>query len=135
MKIAITYENGEIFQHFGHTKQFKIYDTQEGKIIKEQIISTDGQGHGALSAFLLNNGIQALICGGIGGGAQDALAQAGIKLYGGVSGNADEAVKLLLEGKLEFNPNIHCSHHEQGHSCSGEHCQENKHKCLGNGNS
>jgi hypothetical protein len=30
MKIAVTYENGMIFQHFGHTEQFKIYETENG---------------------------------------------------------------------------------------------------------
>ena len=68
MRIAVTYENGDIFQHFGHTKQFKLYDIEEGKIVKEQIVDTNGQGHGALSGFLTNAGVEALICGGIGGG-------------------------------------------------------------------
>lgn len=43
MRIAVTYENGDIFQHFGHTKQFKLYDIAEGKIVKEQIVDTNGQ--------------------------------------------------------------------------------------------
>lgn len=133
MRIAVTYENGEIFQHFGHTSQFKIYDVENGVITKTQVIDTMGSGHGALAGFLVQNGVDALICGGIGGGAQSALAAAGIKLYGGASGNADNAVKSLLDGSLLFNPDVKCSHHEHGeHSCGEHNCGEDKHGCGGN---
>lgn len=89
MRIAVTYENGEVFQHFGHTEQFKVYDIEDGRIVKSLIVDTNGQGHGALAGFLLGGGVDVLICGGIGGGARNALAQAGIRLYPGASGNAD----------------------------------------------
>lgn len=133
MRIAVTYENGEIFQHFGHTQKFKIYDVEDKKIVKEQVIDTMGSGHGALAGFLLENGVNALICGGIGGGAQNALAEAGIQLYGGVAGSADDAARALAEGVLAYNPNVHCSHHGhgEGHSCGEHHCGEDKHGCAG----
>ena len=108
MKIAVTYENGQIFQHFGHTEQFKIYDAEGGKIINSEVINTNGSGHGALAGMLSALGVDALICGGIGGGAQMALAQAGIKLYGGVSGSPDAAVEALLNGTLGYNPDVKC---------------------------
>lgn len=131
MRIAVTYENGSIFQHFGHTEQFKLYDVQEGKIVSSQVVDTNGSGHGALAGVLNALGVDALICGGIGGGARTALEAAGIKLYGGVSGQADDAVQALLSGQLEFNPDVMCSHHEQHHS--GEHhCGEHgcgEHHC------
>lgn len=133
MRIAVTYENGQIFQHFGHTEQFKLYDIEDGKIVNEQVVDTSGQGHGALSGFLSLSQADALICGGIGGGAQMALAAAGIKLYGGVSGNADEAVQAFLAGNLGYNPDVHCSHHEHEHSCGEHACGEEKHGCAGNG--
>ena len=98
MKIAVTYENGNIFQHFGHTEKFKVYDVEDGKIVSSEVIGTDGNGHGALAGVLGGLHVEALICGGIGGGAQNALAAAGIKLYGGVSGDADAAVEALLAG-------------------------------------
>jgi len=123
MKIAVTYENGQIFQHFGHTEQFKIYDTADGHVLNAEIVDTNGSGHGALAGFLMQRGVDTLICGGIGGGAQAALAQVGIKLYGGVSGSADEAVTALLSGTLGYDPDVHCDHHGHGeveHSC-GEH--------------
>ena len=106
MKIGVTYENGQIFQHFGHTAQFKIYDVEDGKVVASEVVDTNGSGHGALAGFLLENQVDVLICGGIGGGAQMALAQAGIKLYGGVAGDADAAVDALLKDELAFNPNV-----------------------------
>ena len=84
MKIAIPYENGQVFQHFGHSAQFKLYTVEEGHITSAKVVSTDGQGHGALAGFLVRNGVNVLLCGGIGGGAQMALAQAGIRLCGDI---------------------------------------------------
>ena len=129
MRIAVTYENGEIFQHFGHTEQFKIYDVEDGNIISSEVMDAGGSGHGALAGFLSALKVDVLICGGIGGGAQNALAQAGIRLFGGVSGNADEAVNALLAGNLGYNPNVHCDHHnhEAGHSCGDHGC--GSHSC------
>ena len=129
MKIAVTYENGEIFQHFGHTEAFMIYDIADGKVVSAEVVDTNGSGHGALAGFLVAHGVDTLICGGIGGGAQNALAQAGIRLFGGVSGNADEAVNALLAGNLGYNPNVHCDHHdhEAGHSCGDHGC--GSHSC------
>ena len=127
MKIAVTYENGQIFQHFGHTEQFKIYTAEDGKIISSEVVDTNGSGHGALAGLLSALGIDALICGGIGGGAQMALAEAGIKLYGGVSGSCDAAVEALLGGTLGFNPNVKCDHHGEGHTCGDHGCGHNCH--------
>ena len=132
MKIAVTYENEQIFQHFGHTEQFKVYEVEDGKILSSKVVDTNGQGHGALAGLLGAIGANVLICGGIGGGAQMALAEAGIKLYGGVSGSCDEAVKALLAGTLGYNPNVRCNHHDQehgegGHTCGSHGC--GKHSC------
>ena len=131
MRIAVTYDNGEIFQHFGHTQQFKVYDVQEGKILAAQVIDTNGSGHGALAGVLTALNADVLICGGIGGGAQMALAAAGIQLFGGVSGNADAAVEAFVSGKLAFNPNVRCNHHDhhhgEGHTCGDHGC--GSHNC------
>ena len=134
MRIAVTYEDGNIFQHFGHSEQFKLYDVEDGKIVNTQVVDTNGQGHGALAGFLTGAKADVLICGGIGGGAQNALAQAGIKLYGGVAGSCDAAVEALLANNLGYNPNVACSHHGhgEGHSCGGHSCGEDKHGCSGN---
>lgn len=119
MRIAVTYDNGEIFQHFGHTENFKIYDVENGKVVSANVISSEGSGHGALATLLSGNKVDVLICGGIGGGAQMALAQEGIKLYGGVSGNADAAVEALLAESLSYNPDVKCDHHGEGHEHHG----------------
>ena len=123
MIIAVTYENGMVFQHFGHTEQFKIYTVEDGKIISAAVLGTNGSGHGALAGFLSSLGVDVLICGGIGAGAQTALSQAGIRLFGGVSGDADGAVQSFIMGALDFNPDVQCSHHDhshgEGHSCGG----------------
>ncbi len=126
MKIAVTYDKGEVFQHFGHTETFKLYEISNGKVAASQVCSTQGNGHSALAGFLKAQGVDTLICGGIGGGARMALDEAGIALYGGVSGNADAAVDSLLNGRLQYNPDIVCNHHahaqgECGHHGCGNH--------------
>ena len=134
MKIAVTYENGRIFQHFGHTKQFKVYEVEGNKIISSKVIDTNGQGHSALAGLLKIIGVDVLICGGIGGGAQIALAEEGIKLYGGVSNSCDAAVEALLANILDYNPNVKCDHHDHDHG-EGEHTCGNHgcgtHNCGG----
>ena len=118
-RIAVTYENGEVFQHFGHTEEFKVYEVEDGKIIKSEIIGSNGSGHGALAGLLGENSVDVLICGGIGGGAQAALQERGIELCAGASGNTDEAVEAYLRGEL-VNTGANCDHHGEGHSC-GDH--------------
>lgn len=133
MRIAVTYENGEIFQHFGHTQQFKLYDVKNGGIISEQVVDTNGSGHGALADFLTALHVDALICGGIGGGAQMALAAANITLYAGVSGDADAAAQALAAGNLQYDPDARCDHHDHhgaGHDC-GHHSCGGEHHCGG----
>ena len=132
MRIAITFENENVFQHFGHTKQFKIYDVENNSIVKSEIIDTNGSGHGALATFLKERDVQVLICGGIGGGAQSALGEKGIKIFGGVSGNADDAAKALIAGTLDYNPNVKCNHHDHehgDHDCGSHNCGD--HGCGG----
>ena len=124
MKIAVTYESGVIFQHFGHTASFKLYDVEKGEVVSAQVVDTQGHGHGALAGFLAAKGVDTLICGGIGGGAQAALKEAGITVYGGVYGDADDAVQDFLNGTLNYNPCVRCSHHDhdQGHTCGDHGC-------------
>ena len=126
MKIAVTYDNGNVFQHFGHTEAFKVYDIEDGKIKSSEVIPTNGCGHGALAGFLKDLGAATLICGGIGGGAQMALFEAGIELYAGITGSCDEAVDAFVAGILAHNTEANCNHHHEhseGHDCGG-HCHE-----------
>lgn len=126
MKIAVTYDNGNIFQHFGKTEFFKVYEVENNQVISSEVISSNGAGHGALAKLLGNQSVDLLICGGIGGGAQTALAEAGIEVCSGVQGDVDQAVEAYLEGEL-VSAGVNCDHHhEEGHSC-GSH--EDGHSC------
>ena len=118
MKIAVTYDNGNIFQHFGKTEFFKVYEVEDNKVVSGEVMGSNGTGHGALAGLLAEQDVDVLICGGIGGGAQAALQEAGIELYAGASGDADEAVETYLRGEL-VSSGANCNHHhEDGHSCS-----------------
>ncbi len=131
MRIAVTYENGFVGQHFGHTEEFKLYDIEDGGIIKEQILSSNGQGHGMLAVLLQEAGADLLICGGIGMGARYALNEAGIELIPGAQGKADDVVRAYLNGALEYDPDASCHHHdhEEGHECHhGSNCGDD-HNC------
>lgn len=118
MKIAATYDNGNIFQHFGKTEFFKVYEVEDNKVVSSEVISSNGTGHGALAGLLADQGISVLICGGIGGGAQAALAEAGVELCSGAQGDVDAAVDAYLKGEL-VSTGVNCDHHhhEDGHSC------------------
>ena len=134
MKIAATYENGNIFQHFGRTEFFKVYEVEDGKIVSSEVIGSDGIGHGALAGLLAGHDIQVLICGGLGGGALNALTNAGIEVCAGASGNADEAVEAYLRGDL-VDTGANCDHHHHGegedHECCGGHGEGEDHECCG----
>lgn len=128
MIVAVTYENGMVFQHFGHTAQLKLYMVENNAVQESRLLPTGASGHGALASLLQAAGVNTLICGGIGAGAKEALAKCGITVYPGVTGNADQSVQALLSGTLHFVPDIQCSHHhENGHTCG-----EDKHGCGGN---
>ena len=125
MKIAVTYENGSVFQHFGKTENFKIFDVENGVIVSSEVVATNGTGHSALAAFLAENGVDVVICGGIGGGAQAALAEAGIKVCAGVEGDVNEAAESYVKGTLKCTSDgTTCDHHENGGHCGegGESC-------------
>lgn len=128
MKIAIPYESGSVFQHFGHTEQFQLYRIENGRALAEQLVDTEGAGHGALAGFLKERGVEALVCGGIGPGAREALKAVGIAVYGGVSGKADEAAQALARGELHFDPNARCDHHDhaEGHACGNHGCGQHE---------
>ena len=127
MKIAVTYEDGQVFQHFGHCASFKIFEVENGAVVASSVVDTNGSGHGALAGFLEEQGVNALICGGIGGGARIALEEADIAIYGGVSGDADEAVAAFLAGELNFNAHACCSHHHHDHDCGHHDCGHDHH--------
>ena len=117
MRIAIPYYMGKIFQHFGHAPQFKVYEIEAHQVLMEMVVESQGSGHDAVAQFLRSMDVRVVICGNIGEGAMRALNDAGIVFYGGVSGQADDAISALLEGKLTYDPNIKCEHHDD---CGGD---------------
>ena len=126
-RIAVTYDNGQVFQHFGRTEAFKVYEVEDDKVINSQIVESNGVGHGALAGLLADNTIDVLICGGIGGGAMAALEERSIEVCAGAQGDTDEVVEAYLKGELE-TAGVTCDHHGEGHSC-GDH--EEGHSCGG----
>lgn len=128
MKIAVSYEDGNIFQHFGHSKMFKIYEIDGQNIVDTKIIEAQGSGHSALATMLDDINVDALICGGIGNGAMEALVQMGIEVCSGVSGDADEAVAEYLNGSLE-SQGVNCDHHNNGEEHSCGHCGSDEEAC------
>ena len=115
MRLAIPYDNGQVFQHFGRSEQFKLYEVNDGTVGRSRIIENNGAGHGALVTLLAQEHVDVLICGGIGAGAQNALKEAGIRFYGGVQGEADKAAADFAAGRLAYGPAVHCEHHGEGH--------------------
>lgn len=129
MKIAVTYDNGNVFQHFGKTEFFKVYEVEDNKVVSSEVIGSNGVGHGALAGLLADQAVDVLICGGIGGGAQAALEEAGVELCAGAEGDTDQAVEAYLKGELiSSGANCDHHHHEEGHSCGGH---KEGHSCGG----
>ncbi|MBQ1598539.1 MAG: FKBP-type peptidyl-prolyl cis-trans isomerase [Lachnospiraceae bacterium] len=118
MKIAVTYEDGKIFQHFGKSKAFKVYEVSDNKVVSSDILDPNGVGHEALADVLADQGVSVLICGGLGGGAQAALSSAGIEVFSGAEGDADAAVESYLAGTLE-SAGVNCDHHDHEHGEGG----------------
>jgi predicted Fe-Mo cluster-binding NifX family protein len=126
MKVAVTYENGEVFQHFGRTPHFKVYEIENEEVKSSQVIDTGETGHGTLAGFLKELGTDVMICGGIGGGAIAAMDESGIRVYAGASGNVDDIIGKYMAGTLEERGEATCDHHDHehhvGHDCGHGGC-------------
>ncbi|MCI5620725.1 MAG: FKBP-type peptidyl-prolyl cis-trans isomerase [Lachnospiraceae bacterium] len=125
MKIAITYDNGQVFQHFGKTEAFMVYEIEDGNLVNSEILPSNGAGHGALAGLLAEHAIDVLICGGIGAGALSALADCGIEVCAGAQGDTEDVLEAYMNGEL-VSAGATCDHHEEGHIC-GHH--EEEHSC------
>ena len=131
MKIAVTYENNEVFQHFGRCENFKVFEIENNEIKNAQVMNSNGAGHGALAGFLANLGVEVLICGGIGAGARNALASVNIQVFPGAMGDVDAQVNAFIHGNLDFDPNTECHHHDhdENHTCGDHGCGSHSIKC------
>ena len=116
MKVAVTYEKetGNIFQHFGKTQYFKIYQIEDGKILSSEVIDNDGNGHHAIPPYLKSHGVETLILGNRGQGAIEAIAASGLKEMPGITGSA--AAELFAKGELKPNFEAKCNHHGEHHN-------------------
>ena len=123
MKIAVTNLNNEIFQHFGKCQNFMIYKIENGKIVLKYEKLSGSIGHEDLAIMLKKQDVDVLICGGIGVGAQQALAQFDITFVSGVSGNIDQAVEKYLRNELAINNAVSCNCSEHEHTNTDCHCQ------------
>ena len=123
MKIAVTGADHQVFQHFGHTPGFAVFEVKDNVICSEKELSSGSSGHGALAMVLAMEQIEVLICGGIGGGAINALRDVGIKVVGGAAGDVREVAEAYVNGTLQVKADFHCNHHhhEGGHSCGSGH--------------
>ena len=126
MRIAVTFLAGQVFGHFGKSKEFAIFDIEDNKVAANHILPVTGEGHGALASLLKAHNVDLVICGGIGEGARDALTNSGIQYIAGVQGNVRHAVEEYLTGTLEDNPVKYCGHHHDDHNCGEDH-----HGCFG----
>ena len=131
MILAVTSKDGEVFQHFGHSEELTLFEVENGTVIETKKVATNGQGHGALADFLNVLSANVLICGGIGGGAKNALREKRIEIIPGVTGKVDEVIVKYLSGEQIGNPDVECNHHHEhgeGHDCGshdhtcGGHC-------------
>lgn len=120
MKIAVAYENGKVFQHFGKTSEFKIYEIEDGNVIDVKNEPTGDYGHEALAGFLAEKNVDVVICGNVGDGAMAALDAMGITVVSGQEGNVDQAVANYLVGSLT-SKGVNCEKEEgEGCGCGGD---------------
>jgi predicted Fe-Mo cluster-binding NifX family protein len=116
MKVAITYENGKVFEHFGQTENFIFYEVKDNKVVSEEIKNTNGLSHAELIGFLKDNKTDVLICGNLGGHAINLLKDNNIDIYAGNSGDTKDLINLFVKKELkkinldevEHNCECHC---------------------------
>ncbi|WP_442871713.1 NifB/NifX family molybdenum-iron cluster-binding protein [Anaerocolumna sp. MB42-C2] len=122
IKIAVTVdENNNVFQHFGKSDQFKIYEICGEELVSKTTLSSNGSGHSELVTLLSAQKVNVLICGGIGMGAMEGLMEAGILVVPGANGDADVVTAAYLDGSLAEGTEANCDHHDHHEGdCSGE---------------
>lgn len=120
MKAAVTTENQEVFQHFGKCQTFTLAVIENNQILSKSLLDAQGNGHSALVGLLQAQGVDTLVCGGIGQGAVEALSAAGIQVIRGCQGRVSMILELLAQGLLKDNPSQVCDHHD--HDCKEHTC-------------
>lgn len=111
MKIAVAGVGTKVAGHFGHCETFWIYDTEDGKIVKETPIPNPGHKPGFLPNFLGDMGVEVIIAGGMGGGAVDIFNERGIEVIVGAQGETRDMAESYLKGELVSTGSI-CHEHD-----------------------
>ena len=124
MKVAICFDKGRVFQHFGRTKEFKIYEIKDNKVTDFYYVEVNGEGCSTLVPVLKANHINVLICGGLGEGAFNHLTEAGIIVVSGVEGEVDEVIGEFNEGTLKYSETPNCHHHDHDENCHHKKCDD-----------
>ena len=122
MKLAVAYENGNIYEHFGKCEEFKVYEIEEGKVVNSVIVPSYGAGHEAVANLLKEHDVNTVVCGGIGDGAISALMDAGIEIIAGIKGSVEDVVESFLKGELESKEAV-CADNEEGCGGCGGDCE------------
>ena len=112
MLVAITYENGEVFMHYGKTRQFIIFELDNNEIKSERIIDCGEYSHHTLADLLKLNNVDVVICGGCGVHAIESLEAKNIKVYNGACGDVHNVINEYINGKLKFNGATMCDCHK-----------------------
>lgn len=129
MKVAVAYNEGQIFEHFGHCETFAVYDYAEADVnqcTKRLLDCSDRHGHAAMAELMQEQGIDFVLCGNMGGEAKSLLLSYGIIPVVGYCGDADTAADMLITGQLSVVDGGSCAggcggcsgcHHEEGEDC------------------
>ena len=133
MKVAVAYENGEIYGHFGHCACFAIYEYGEyvHECTKTLVETGDREGHQAMADLMREQGVDAVIVGQMGGEAKALLLSYGIVPVAGYSGDADTAADLLVTGQLPISPGEAGNCSACGGSCGADGCGSGGCSCGG----
>lgn len=111
MKIAVASDKKKVTGHFGHCETFEIFETESGKIIKEESIANPGHKPGFLPNFLNNQGVNTIISGGMGGAAVNIFNEHNIEVIVGANGDSKKAAQDYIDGNLKSTGSI-CHDHD-----------------------
>ena len=112
MKIAVASDKGQVTGHFGHCETFEVFDSEDGKIVKEESIPNPGHKPGFLPNFLNDKGVNTIISGGMGGAAVDIFNEHNIEVIIGAKGDAKDSAEAYLKGELKSTGSV--CHHDHG---------------------
>ena len=128
---AVMADGDHVSGHFGRSEGFYRVVMEEGKVKERQYIDARANQHEGMVSLMVQQGVQAVLAGGIGAHAVERLEAAGIRLLAGVRLPIDEAIQGLLAGTLEpGDTSCGCGgdHHGEGHHSHGHHHGEHHHQ-------